>query len=61
MSYINNYFHLKKDEGKDIIKHLKTQIATLSASLSTITAEKSRNEASFQLDRKRLLQEKDEV
>nr|CAG4634729.1 EOG090X04IO [Alona affinis] len=44
-----------------LVKQLKTQIATLSASLSTISAEKSRSEANFQQDRKRLLQEKDDL
>lgn len=52
-----------EDESKDqeTIRQLKTQLATLSSSLATITAEKSRSEANFQSDRKRLLQEKDDV
>nr|SVE74696.1 EOG090X04IO [Daphnia carinata] len=44
---------------KDIIKRLKAQLGTLSDSLATITAEKSRCEANFQQDRKRLLLEKE--
>ena len=49
------------NENDEIIRRLKTQISTLSASLSTISAEKSRCESSFQQDRKRLIQEKDDV
>ncbi|XP_057368005.1 GRIP and coiled-coil domain-containing protein 1-like [Daphnia carinata] len=44
---------------KDIIKRLKAQLGTLSDSLATITAEKSRCEANFQQDRKRILLEKE--
>nr|CAG4650087.1 EOG090X04IO [Sida crystallina] len=43
------------------VDHLRTQVATLSSSLATITAEKSRSEANFQRDRKKLLQEKDDL
>nr|CAG4646187.1 EOG090X04IO [Macrothrix elegans] len=46
---------------EEVIKQLKAQLATLSASLGTITAEKSRIENNFQQDRKRLLQEKDDL
>nr|SVE81256.1 EOG090X04IO [Daphnia magna] len=44
---------------KDIIKRLKAQLGTLSDSLATITTEKSRCEANFQQDRRRLLLEKE--
>jgi len=44
-----------------VIKQLRGQLSTLSASLSTISSEKSRIEAQFQADRKRLLTEKDDV
>nr|SVE71618.1 EOG090X04IO [Daphnia similis] len=43
----------------DIIKRLKAQLSTLSDALATITAEKSRCEANFQQDRRRLLLEKE--
>nr|SVE88577.1 EOG090X04IO [Daphnia sinensis] len=44
---------------KEVIKRLRAQLGTLSDSLATITAEKSRCEANFQQDRKRLLLEKE--
>nr|SVE74123.1 EOG090X04IO [Daphnia barbata] len=44
---------------RDTIKQLKAQLGTLSDSLATITTEKSRCEANFQQDRKRLLLEKE--
>nr|CAG4650901.1 EOG090X04IO [Simocephalus serrulatus]SVE94179.1 EOG090X04IO [Simocephalus serrulatus] len=46
-------------EERGVIRQLKAQLSTLSESLATITAEKSRSEANFQQDRKRLLQEKE--
>lgn len=49
------------NKERDTIRQLKTQLATLSESLATITAEKSRSEANFQQDRKRLLLEKESV
>lgn len=48
-------------QERGAIRQLKAQLATLSESLATITAEKSRSEANFQQDRKRLLQEKEVV
>nr|SVE75694.1 EOG090X04IO [Daphnia hispanica] len=55
--------HLKPAETlnkeRDIIKRLKAQLGTLSDSLATITTEKSRCEANFQQDRRRLLLEKE--
>ena len=53
--------HLNFQDGTDNISALESRISTLSASLSTITAEKSRIESGFQKDRKRLLQEKEDV
>nr|SVE73496.1 EOG090X04IO [Daphnia atkinsoni] len=47
------------NKERDIIKRLKAQLSTLSDSLATITAEKSRCEANFQQDRRRLLLEKE--
>jgi len=48
-------------DSADEISSLKSKISTLSASLSTISAEKSRIESSFQKDRKRLLQDKEDL
>nr|CAH0098978.1 unnamed protein product [Daphnia galeata] len=47
------------NKERDTIRQLKTQLTTLSESLATITAEKSRIEANFQQDRKRLLMDKE--
>ncbi|EFX71220.1 hypothetical protein DAPPUDRAFT_309188 [Daphnia pulex] len=49
------------NKERDTIRQLKTQLTTLSESLATITAEKSRSEANFQQDRKRLLLEKESL
>jgi len=48
-------------DHSDEISNLKSKISTLSASLSTIAAEKTRIESSFQKDRKRLLQDKEDL
>lgn len=58
--FLSNCFIQTKDQH-DVIKQLKAQLSTLSASLTTISSEKSRIEAQFQADRKRLLTEKDDV
>nr|SVE84198.1 EOG090X04IO [Daphnia pulex] len=49
------------NKERDTLRLLKTQLTTLSESLATITAEKSRSEANFQQDRKRLLLEKESL
>ncbi|XP_069697805.1 GRIP and coiled-coil domain-containing protein 1 isoform X2 [Periplaneta americana] len=52
----------KKDEHQEeeTVDHLRTQLSTLMNSLATLSAEKSRMEASFQADKKQLRQEKEE-
>ncbi|XP_016355710.1 GRIP and coiled-coil domain-containing protein 1-like [Sinocyclocheilus anshuiensis] len=41
--------------------HLKTQLSTLTSSLATVTQEKSRMEASFQADKRKMKQELEEL
>ncbi|KAK7792654.1 hypothetical protein R5R35_005112 [Gryllus longicercus] len=49
-----------KDEENDSVKQLHQQLTTLTNSLATLSAEKSRMEASFQADKKQLRLEKEE-
>ncbi|XP_051468223.1 GRIP and coiled-coil domain-containing protein 1 [Apus apus] len=48
-------------EAERRVLQLKTQLATLTSALSTVTQEKSRMEASYQADRKKMKQELDEA
>lgn len=48
-------------EGDDTVEQLRLQLATLTNSLSTLSAEKSKMEAGFQADKKKLRQDKEEV
>lgn len=49
------------NQSEETVEHLHTQLATLMNSLATLSAEKSRMEASFQADKKQLRFEKEEV
>jgi hypothetical protein len=49
------------NQSEESVEHLRTQLATLMNSLATLSAEKSRMEASFQADKKQLRSEKEEV
>lgn len=49
------------NQNEESVEHLRTQLATLMNSLATLSAEKSRMEASFQADKKQLRSEKEEV
>jgi chromosome segregation ATPase len=49
------------NQCEETVEHLHTQLATLMNSLATLSAEKSRMEASFQADKKQLRFEKEEV
>nr|XP_060632252.1 GRIP and coiled-coil domain-containing protein 1-like [Anolis sagrei ordinatus]XP_060632255.1 GRIP and coiled-coil domain-containing protein 1-like [Anolis sagrei ordinatus] len=48
-------------EGGRRVLQLKAQLSTLTASLATVSQEKSRAEASFQADKRRLKQEREEA
>lgn len=48
-------------QSEETVDHLRTQLTTLMNSLATLSAEKSRMEASFQADKKQLRSEKEEV
>jgi len=48
-------------QSEETVEHLRTQLTTLMNSLATLSAEKSRMEASFQADKKQLRSEKEEV
>ncbi|XP_060632252.2 GRIP and coiled-coil domain-containing protein 1 [Anolis sagrei] len=48
-------------EGGRRVLQLKAQLSTLTASLATVSQEKSRAEASFQADKRRLRQEREEA
>jgi uncharacterized protein (DUF3084 family) len=48
-------------QREETVDHLRTQLTTLMNSLATLSAEKSRMEASFQADKKQLRSEKEEV
>jgi hypothetical protein len=50
-----------QNQSEETVDHLRTQLATLMNSLATLSAEKSRMEASFQADKKQLRSEKEEV
>jgi len=49
------------NQSEETVDHLRTQLTTLMNSLATLSAEKSRMEASFQADKKQLRSEKEEV
>lgn len=49
------------NQSEETVDHLRTQLATVMNSLATLSAEKSRMEASFQADKKQLRSEKEEV
>jgi len=51
----------KTSQSEETVDHLRTQLTTLMNSLATLSAEKSRMEASFQADKKHLRTEKEEV
>jgi hypothetical protein len=51
----------KRGQSEETVDHLHTQLTTLMNSLATLSAEKSRMEASFQADKKQLRSEKEEV
>jgi len=50
----------KTSQSEETVDHLRTQLTTLMNSLATLSAEKSRMEASFQADKKQLRSEKEE-
>lgn len=50
----------KTSQSEETVDHLHTQLTTLMNSLATLSAEKSRMEASFQADKKQLRSEKEE-
>lgn len=51
----------KTSQSEETVDHLRTQLTTLMNSLATLSAEKSRMEASFQADKKQLRSGKEEV
>jgi predicted nucleic acid-binding Zn-ribbon protein len=48
-------------QSEETVDQLRTQLTTLMNSLATLSAEKSRMEASFQADKKQLRSEREEV
>lgn len=51
----------RESESGNEDEQFKSQMASITSALSTVTAEKSKMEAVFQADRKKLLQEKDDL
>ncbi|XP_053974391.1 GRIP and coiled-coil domain-containing protein 1-like isoform X1 [Hylaeus volcanicus] len=51
---------IQTDENTETVEKLKSQLDTLMNSLATLSAEKSKMEANFQLDKKQLRNERDE-